>query len=110
MILTRKHRTKQFREQVEHEWKEKFWKFIENLPEKSWDWNGLSENPNITFDIVQSYPEQPWKWGMYGLSENPNITFDIVLAHPDKSWDWISLSNVIFGCCDKLYQDQGLSG
>ena len=118
MVFTRKQRTKIFRDQVEHEWKEKFWKFIEdNLdkpwswrwlsqnpnitfdivlahPNKSWDWNGLSRNPNITFDIVLAHPEQPWDW--YWLSLNPNITFDIVQSHPNKPWNWRNLSRNMF--------------
>ena len=51
---------------------------------------GLSENPNITFDIVLAHPNKPWNW--ISLSRNPNITFDIVLAHPDILWDWYNLS------------------
>ena len=86
MILTRKQRTKIFRKQIEHEWAEKFWKFIENHPDKEWNWVGLSRNPNITFDIVLAHPDKPWEW--YGLSLNPNITFDNVIAHPDKPWIW----------------------
>jgi len=34
---------------------------------------------------VKAYPNKPWNW--YGLSNNPNITFDIVKAYPDKPWD-----------------------
>ena len=68
MIQTRKHRTKFFRKQIEHEWTETFWKFIENHPEKPWDWSYLSSNPNITFDIVLAHPEQPWDWN--DLSQN----------------------------------------
>ena len=114
MVGLRQYRTKVFREQVEDEWKEKYWKFIENNIDKSWNWGLLSSNPNITFDIVldypnkpwdwrqlsrnqnitfdmiQSHPEKPWNWGW--LSSNPNITFDIVLAHPNKSWNWYGLS------------------
>ena len=36
MIHTRKQRTNVFRKQIEHEWAEKFWKFIENHPDKPW--------------------------------------------------------------------------
>ena len=90
MIRTRKERTKVFREQIEHEWTAKFWRFIENQSDKPWSWNLLSSNPNITFDNVLAHPDKPWNW--YGLSQNPNITFDIVLAHPDKSWNWGYLS------------------
>ena len=90
MIGLRQYRTKVFREQVEKEWTEYFWKFIEDNIDKPWHWGCLSYNPNITFDIVQSYPNKPWSW--YWLSRNPNITFDNVLAHPDKPWNWGNLS------------------
>ena len=62
MILTRKHRTKKFRDQVEYEWKERFWKFIEDNLEQPWDWSCLSQNPNITFDNVLAHPDKPWSW------------------------------------------------
>jgi hypothetical protein len=68
MIITRKERTNVFRKQVEHEWKETFWKFIEDNPDKPWDWGYLSTNPNITFDIVLAHPDKPWSWG--SLSKN----------------------------------------
>ena len=71
MIRTRQYRTKVFRKQVEDEWVDKFWKFIEDKPEQYWGWFCLSRNPNITFDIVQSYPDKPWNW--YNLSNNSCI-------------------------------------
>jgi len=37
MIRTRKERTKIFREQVEHEWKEKFKNLFESNPDKPWE-------------------------------------------------------------------------
>ena len=61
-ITPRKQRTKVFRKQVECEWTEKFWKFIEDNLDKSWDWRCLSANPNITFDIVLAHPDKPWNW------------------------------------------------
>ena len=51
----------------------------------------LSNNPNITFDIVEKHIDKPWDWQM--LSNNPNITFDIIEKHIDKPWDWCDLSN-----------------
>ena len=94
MIRTRKYRTECFRKQVQHAWKEKFWKFVEDNLEQPWDWRGLSSNPNITFDIVQTHPDKPWNW--QNLSYNPNITFDNILAHPDKPWNWYNLSRNTF--------------
>ena len=58
---------------------------MEKHPAKPWDWNGLSSNPNITWDIVEKNPDKPWDWGV--LSGNPNITWDIVEKNPDMPWD-----------------------
>jgi hypothetical protein len=38
-----------------------------------WDWRGISENPNITWDIVVSNPDKRWDWSY--MTSNPNITF-----------------------------------
>jgi len=35
-------------------------KLIKAYPDKPWNWNDLSNNPNITFDIVNAYPDKPW--------------------------------------------------
>ena len=127
MIRTRQYRTNVFREQIEHEWKEKFWKFIEDHPDipwnwvglsfnpniidiiithpnKSWDWNSLSSNPGITIDIVLAHPDKPWDWGW--ISANPNITLDDVLAHPDKYWDWNDLSQNTFSKAKQNFVDK----
>ena len=69
MNRTRKQRTQIFRKQIEHEWTEKFWKFVEDNPDKPWAWSCLSRNPNITFDMVLTHHELPWNWS--GLSANP---------------------------------------
>ena len=61
MIRTRKERTKIFREQVECEWHDHFKKFIEDNQDKSWWWDRLSANPNITLDSVLSHSDKPWE-------------------------------------------------
>jgi hypothetical protein len=33
---------------------------VKNNPDKPWDWDWLSKNPNITFDIVKDNPDKPW--------------------------------------------------
>jgi hypothetical protein len=47
-------------------------------------------NNNITWDIVQQNPENPWNYRY--LSENPNITWEIVKQNPDKPWKYDYLS------------------
>lgn len=64
--------------------------FLRDNIDKSWDWIGLSENPNITIEHVLAYPDKNWNW--YTLSKNPNITLEHVLAHPELNWNWYALS------------------
>ena len=67
------------------------WGIVQANPDKQWDYEWLSaKNPNITWGIVQANPDKPWSY--YWLSENPNITWDIVQANPDKPWDCVMLS------------------
>jgi hypothetical protein len=56
-----------------------------------WNWNGLSQNPIMTWDMVLEYPDKPWSW--WALSKNPNITWDIVINNPSKPWNWEGLSS-----------------
>ena len=36
----------------------------------------ISQNPNITIEFVEKYPDKPWDWT--DLSYNPNITMKYV--------------------------------
>ena len=68
-------------------------KLLELYPDKPWDWCGLSENPNITWTVVESNPHKMWYW--YELSKNPSITWTVVENNPDKPWNWWGLSRNI---------------
>jgi len=59
--------------QFEKEWSELWFSFIIDNPEKTWNWNGIRFNPNITWDIIQNNPEREWNWNAIGC--NPNITW-----------------------------------
>ena len=60
------------------------WDIIKAHPDKPWNYKNVSRNPNITWDIVVSNPDEPWDYEY--LSLNPNITMEIVLANPDKEF------------------------
>jgi hypothetical protein len=60
------------------------WEIVRDNPDKNWNWISLSRNPNITWEIVQNNPDKPWNW-VY-LSKNPNITWEIIKDNPDKPW------------------------
>lgn len=59
---------------------------LELFPDKPWNWELLSENPNVTWEFVQRHPEMPWSW--VGLSKNPSITWEIIQRSPEKPWVW----------------------
>ena len=88
-------------------------KAVQDEKELPWDWDNLSEHPNLTMDHVLAYPEQPWSWDNLSkhpnitmahvlacpelwnwncLSCNPSITFDDVFAHPELPWNWGNIS------------------
>jgi hypothetical protein len=61
-----------------------------DYPDKNWNWTGLSENPNITWEIVRDYPDKPWDWNYTFLSRNPMYAFDFsnlpnLPNHPSKA-------------------------
>ena len=76
------------------------WDMVLQNPDETLNWCGLSYNSNITWDIVRQNLDKPWNWS--GLSLNSNITRDIVQQNPDKPWDWFELSrNPNFLCADE---------
>ena len=80
--------------------------FIEKYPDKPWNWNLLSYNPNITMEFIDKYPDKPWNWKW--ISSNPNITMDIIDKYPDKPWSWYSISrnpNIIMNIIEQ-YSDK----
>ena len=43
--------------------------------------------------IIDMYPDKPWDWE--GISRNPNITMEFIEANPDKDWNWHLISRTI---------------
>ena len=66
------------------------WEIVCDNPDKPWNWYALSSHSNITWNIIQSNPDKPWDWRH--ISSNPNITWKIIKANPDKPWDWSEIS------------------
>ena len=63
---------------------------LELYPNKNWNYEWLSLNTNIIWEIVKNNPNKPWDY--YYLSLNPNITWEIVKNNSDKPWDFYGLS------------------
>jgi len=85
----------------------KFKKFFNigfNIP---WDFGWLSENPNITFDIMKENSDENWDWESLiknaslsfeiieeeeWLAENNRVNIDLVKENPDRKWNWRRIS------------------
>ena len=63
---------------------------LKMFPDKPWDCNWLSKNPNITWEYICANPEIEWNY--YWLCMNKNITWEIVQAHPNRPWNYKNLS------------------
>ncbi len=63
---------------------------LKTFPHKNWNYNYLSENPNITMKYVKENPDKDWSYKY--LSLNPNITMEDVKLNPDKEWNYYYLS------------------
>ena len=73
---------------------------LEKYPNKPWDWQGISQNPNITMSIIEKYPNKPWDWQW--ISRNPNITMSIIEKYPNKPWNWCWVSSNPFTYQNKI--------
>jgi hypothetical protein len=62
---------------------------IEKYIDKPWSWKALSNNQNLTIEIIEKYSDKPWRWDY--ISNIPNITMDFIQKHTDKSWDWLGI-------------------
>lgn len=88
--------------------------YIENHPNKSWDYIEISKRTDLTIDFIKVFkdnldwecisanvdfqdvldnPELPWQY--QALSYNNKITSDYLIEHPDISWDYSNLSSNI---------------
>lgn len=72
-----------------------------------WDWDGLSTNPNITWEFVKQTTHRPWNYNK--LSANPAITWENVCETPEREWSFSMLSTNPNIPCDMLQTDPRFS-
>ena len=54
-------------------------------PQCFWEFFAVSENPNLTVDILSMYAPIRFKW--YSVTSNPGITMQDIMDHPEYPWD-----------------------
>ena len=52
----------------------KWFQYILDHPDKQWNYEDLSRNPNITWEIVQANPDKPWDYD--------NLSINLMTKHP----------------------------
>lgn len=59
-------------------------RFVDQNPDLNWNWNKLSDNPNIKMEYILS-TDHPWHF--WFVSDNPNIRAYHILQRPNENWD-----------------------
>jgi hypothetical protein len=77
---------------------------LDNIYRGKWEFYGLTINPNITIDIIESNPDLPWRLGCLGsLSQNPNLNLYAMDIHEIDFGD-ISRNEFIYN--DTVYKSE----
>jgi len=45
-------------------------------------------NPNITMDIINQFPDKEWDWNEISRNPNINVTTTFIDEYPDNNYDW----------------------
>jgi len=65
---------------------QRFYKLIKQFPDKEWDYEKISKNQFIDWNLVLKYPDK--KWNYKELSKKLNIPKKILLDLHEKPWNW----------------------
>jgi hypothetical protein len=87
--------------------------FIRRNPQLDWDYHLLSNNKNITLDIINDNPNKNWDWAnitkihlnVDNFTKYSNIKWDsriylsddimsFININPDLNWNWKTLSQI----------------
>ena len=62
-------RLKNLDKYIQSKWEVHYWNFLMKYENKiNWNWKCISQNPNITMEMIEKYIDKPWSW--VGISQN----------------------------------------
>ena len=61
MSKTTKGRLNNLDKYIQSKWEEHYWNFLMKYEDKL-NWYNISQNPNITMEIIENNPDKPWNW------------------------------------------------
>lgn len=59
-------------------WNEHWFQFILRNPDKPWDWEYLSSNPNLTMEFVEKYQDKHWDWDLICANKMGTMKRDFI--------------------------------
>lgn len=71
---------------------------IEKMSDKPWEWEALSNHPNVSLEFMEKHMDKPWTWK--SICFNPNITIEFIERHSGnekamKEMNWMMISKNI---------------
>ncbi len=86
---------------VNDEWSRYWFQFVLDNSGELLDYSSLSQNSNITWDIVKNNPDIPWDYNELSY----NVSKDIMIDNPDKDWNYSIITT-----CLKIKTQEDLDG
>lgn len=82
-MTPRSERTTAFEETIAQEWSEHYFKFMTTHDATLFYMDPVyfSANPNISLETIFNHPE--YEWDIQGISKNPNLTWDFIKSYKD---------------------------
>jgi hypothetical protein len=93
---------------IDHLFSRLWFQYVLEHPEKPWSWSALSNNLNVTPELVAAYPDNPWhhelvqfkidksffgleiseySWDSVKDTDDENVDWYWVSIHPSLTWD-----------------------
>ena len=74
--------------------------------EYPWEWDSISNNPNLTIDMISENPLEDWN--LHFISYNSNIKMNDILNNVKMPWNWghyNSNNNIMLNITIKILLD-----
>ena len=78
--------------------------YIESNPDKPWNWEYVSLNPNLTLKMLNNHTDKPWDWR--NMTYNPCLMIDMIDEYEEEDWDWHHIKYHHTSLLEKDYENE----
>ena len=74
------------------DWSFQWFQYIKDHSDKPWDYDSMCANPNVTWELIQAYPQLFRDFKL--MCSNPNISWELIQTFPesDENYDYASMN------------------